>query len=69
MVVLLGIAGWLMQIGWFFYAMLAAVILFCLKQAQALRGPIRPAEASHMFRQHVWVGSAILAGLLGGFLL
>jgi len=69
MVVLLGIAGWLMQIGWLFYGMLAAVSLFCLRQALTLRRPILPAQAFHMFQQHVWVGFAILAGLLGGFLL
>jgi 4-hydroxybenzoate polyprenyltransferase len=69
MMVLLGIAGWLMQIGWLFYGMLAAVSLFCLRQALMLRRPIQPAEALHMFQQHVWVGFTILAGLLGGFLL
>ena len=69
MVILLGIAGWLMQIGWLFYGILTAVGLFCLKQAFSLRQPITPAQAFHMFQQHVWVGFAILAGLLGGFLL
>jgi len=69
MVVLLGVAGWLMQIGWLFYGMLAAVSLFCLRQAFVLRSSILPPQAFHMFRQHVWVGFAILAGLIGGFLL
>jgi 4-hydroxybenzoate polyprenyltransferase len=69
MVVLLGIAGWLMQIGWFFYGMLAVVSLFCFRQSLALRSSIQPAQAFHMFHQHVWVGFAILAGLIGGFLL
>ena len=69
MVTLLGIAGWLTQIGWSFYWMLAAVSLFCLKQAFALRSPVvAPAQAFHMFHQHVWAGTALLAGLLGGFL-
>jgi 4-hydroxybenzoate polyprenyltransferase len=69
MVVLLGVAGWLMQIGWLFYGMLAAVSLFFLRQSLALRSSIQPAQAFHMFHQHVWVGFAILAGLVGGFLL
>ena len=69
MVVLLGITGWLMQIGWFFYGMLAAVTVFCLRQTLALRNSILPQQAFHMFHQHVWVGFAILAGLIGGFLL
>ncbi len=69
MIVLLGIAGWLMEIGWLFYATLAAVSLFCLKQSFTLRSAVSPSEAFHMFRQHVWGGLAILAGLLGGFLL
>jgi len=68
MVVLLGIAGWLMQIGWFFYGVLVTVSLFCLRQSLALRSSIQPAQAFHMFHQHVWVGFAILAGLIGGFL-
>ena len=68
MIVFLGTAGWLMQIGWLFYAILAAVSLFFLKQVLSLRSPIEPAQAFHMFQQHVWVGVAILAGLLGGFL-
>jgi 4-hydroxybenzoate polyprenyltransferase len=69
MVVLLGLAGWLTQIGWFFYGVLAGVSLFCATQALKLRNADAPLPAFDMFRQHVWVGTALLAGLLGGFLL
>jgi 4-hydroxybenzoate polyprenyltransferase len=69
MVVLLGLAGWLTQIGWFFYGVLAGVSLFCAAQALKLRNADAPLPAFDMFRQHVWVGTALLAGLLGGFLL
>jgi 4-hydroxybenzoate polyprenyltransferase len=69
MVTLLGIAGWLTQIGWFFYGMLASVSLFCIKQALALRKPLEPSQAFRMFQQHVWIGTALLAGLIGGFVL
>lgn len=69
MVALVGIAGWLMQIGWFFYGTLAAVSLFCFRQAVILRRPVSPAQAFSMFQQHVWIGVALLAGLIGGFVL
>lgn len=68
MVALLGLAGWLTQIGWFFYAVLAGVNLYCATQALKLRNPVAPLPAFDMFRRHVWVGSAILVGLIGGFL-
>lgn len=68
MLTFLGIAGWLMQIGWFFYWILAAVGLFCLKQTLALRSPVAPPQAFRMFHQQGWAGTALLAGLLGGFL-
>lgn len=69
MVALVGIAGWLMQIGWFFYGTLAAVSLFCFRQAVMLRSPVSPTQAFSMFQQHVWIGAALLAGLIGGFVL
>jgi 4-hydroxybenzoate polyprenyltransferase len=58
-----------MQIGWFFYWTLAAVSLFCFRQAVILRRPVSPAQAFSMFQQHVWIGVALLAGLIGGFVL
>ena len=67
MLLLLAIAGWLAQVGWLFYGVLAAVGLFCLRQSLLLKRRIPPREAFHLFQQHVWVGTAILAGLIGGF--
>jgi 4-hydroxybenzoate polyprenyltransferase len=69
MVMLLGMAGWLAETGWVFYGVLAAVNLFCLRQALALRSSVSPSQAFRMFQQHVWVGTALLAGLIGGFAL
>ena len=69
MMLLLGIAGWLAGIGRPFYVVLAAVSLFYLRQALALRSPVTAAQAFHMFHQHAWIGTALLAGLLSGFLL
>ncbi len=66
-IALLGLAGWLLQIGWLFYGVLAAVSLFCTGQALKIRKSIAPSEAFRMFHQHVWVGAAILAGMIGGF--
>ena len=68
MLMLLGIAGWLARTGWIFYAVLAGAGLFCARQVVDLRQPIEPARAFRMFQEHVWLGSAILVGLLAGFL-
>lgn len=67
-VALLGIAGWLTHTGWFFYGILAAVGLFYAKQTVRLTRPVTPAEAFRMFQEHAWMGTALLAGLIGGFL-
>ena len=69
MLLLLGLAAWRTGIGQMFYVMLGGVGLFCSKQAMELRTPVSPARAFRLFHQHVWVGTAVLAGALCGFLL
>ena len=69
MLLLLGMAGWIAQIGWIYYGVLAAAGLYCAKQVVELRKPVQPARAFHMFHEHVWLGSAILVGSIAGFLL
>ena len=69
MLMLLGIAGWITEIGWIFYGVLAAVGLYSVKQVVELKSPVEPARAFGMFHEHVWLGSAVLIGLIGGFLL
>ena len=69
MLMLLGIAGWIAEIGWIFYGVLAAVGLYSVKQVVELKSPVEPARAFGMFHEHVWLGSAVLIGLIGGFLL
>lgn len=69
MLLLLSIAGWLTQVGWFYYLVLIAVGFFCVWQVRRLRHTISASFALSMFQQHVWVGTAVLGGLLGGFLL
>lgn len=68
MMLLLGIAGWLVQIRWPYYVALLGVGLFLFFQTVQLRKPIEPAVAFNMFRAHTWVGIAVLAGLLAGFI-
>jgi 4-hydroxybenzoate polyprenyltransferase len=68
MLILLGIAGWIAEIGWIFYGVLAAVGLYGVKQVVELKSPVEPARAFRMFHEHVWLGSAILIGLIAGFL-
>ena len=70
MLCLLGIAGMISGIGWLFYGTLAGVGLFGFKQTAILKSrKVEPAQAFRLFQQHVWIGTAILAGLLFGFVL
>ncbi|TKS57846.1 MAG: 4-hydroxybenzoate octaprenyltransferase [Nitrospira sp.] len=68
MLVLLSAAGWMAQIGWAYYVMLLGVGLFFSVQIGHLRRPVDPSQAFAMFQAQVWVGVAVLAGLLAGFL-
>ena len=68
MLAFLTTAGWLAQLRWPYYAALLGVAVFFLLQIGQLRKPITPTHAFDMFRNHVWVGVAILAGLLAGVL-
>lgn len=69
MLLLLGLAGRLADIGWIYYAALAAIGVWCLRQALQLRHTVTTPAAFHMFRQHVWVGTAVFIGMIAGFLL
>jgi 4-hydroxybenzoate polyprenyltransferase len=68
MILCLGVAGWLSGIGMVFYGVLAAVCGFASQQTLTLRRDVSPALAFSMFRQHTWIGWAILAGIWAGFL-
>jgi 4-hydroxybenzoate polyprenyltransferase len=68
MLLLLCAAGWLAGIGWPYYATLLGLALFFMAQVGRLRRPISPSQAFGMFRAHVWVGAAVLVGLLAGLL-
>ncbi|BFU92880.1 MAG: 4-hydroxybenzoate octaprenyltransferase [Nitrospira sp.] len=68
MLTFLTVAGWFAQLRWPYYAVLLGVSIFFLLQIGRLRRPITPTHAFEMFRNHVWVGVAILAGLLAGVL-
>lgn len=68
MLLLLALAGRAMGAGAAYYGVLAAVGGFFSQQTWRLRSPVPPGLAFGMFKQHVWVGTAILAGLWLGFL-
>ncbi len=68
MLLLLSAAGWLVRISWPYYVTLLGLALFFVFQTKQLRSPIDPPQAFAMFRAHVWVGVAVLAGLLAGLL-
>ena len=67
MLLLLNLAGWLTQVGWPYYVVLLAVGFFCVWQVLLLRHNTSASTALSMFQQHVWIGTAVLGGLLGGF--
>ncbi|TLY24802.1 MAG: 4-hydroxybenzoate octaprenyltransferase, partial [Nitrospirae bacterium] len=69
MLLLLGLAGWFAHIGWIYYAALAAIGVWCLRQALQLRQTVPAPTAFYMFSQHVWVGAAVFFGMVAGFLL
>ena len=68
MLAFLTAAGWFAQLGWPYYAALLGVAVFFLFQIGQLRRPMTPTHAFDMFRKHVWVGIAILVGILAGVL-
>jgi len=68
MLTFLTTAGWLAELRWPYYVVLSGVAVFFLLQISQLRRPITPTHAFAMFRAHVWVGVAILVGLLAGVL-
>ncbi len=68
MLVLLGLAGWWTGLGPVFYGVLAAVGGFVSQQVVRIRGPVNPELAFTLFKQHIWVGWAILLGIWIGFL-
>jgi 4-hydroxybenzoate polyprenyltransferase len=69
MLLLLGFAGWLAHIGWIYYGALAAIGLWCMRQALQLRKTVPAPTAFHMFQQHVWIGAVVFIGMVAGFLL
>lgn len=68
MILCLGWAGWLSGIGLVSYGGLAAVCGFASQHVLKLRHEVPSALAFSMFRQHVWIGWAILASFWAGFL-
>lgn len=68
MLVLVGASGWLAGLGPAFYAMLAVTALTMGRQVFLLRSTVPPSLALALFKQHVWIGGAILAGVWSGAL-
>jgi 4-hydroxybenzoate polyprenyltransferase len=54
MLLLLGLAGWLARIGWIYYAALAAIGVWCLRQSLQLRHQAPPCF-SNMYATAVFV--------------
>lgn len=60
---LLATAGWVTQLNWAFYGVLAGVAGLMSWQVRRLRGGVSPAEALAMFQHHAGVGLVILGGI------
>ena len=63
MMVCLGLTGWQMELGLVFFGVLMATSGFLSQQVLKLRHEVSPAQSFSMFKQHVWVGVAILMGI------
>lgn len=67
MLILLGVTGWLTGLNVGFYGMLALIAGFSGQQVVTLHKPLSQNQAFMLFKQHVWVGWGILAGIWLGF--
>ncbi len=67
MLLLLTAAGIQTGIGRPYFLVLSAVGVFFAMQTGRLRGAVTPSQAFRMFQAHVWVGLAIFAGMIAGF--
>ncbi len=67
MVGCLAYSGILLSLSTGFYVTLIGVLAFLLWQAWTLRGAVPRGRAFSLFKQHVWVGWAVLGGYVIGF--
>ena len=65
--IFLGTAGWMMSLGSFFYGGLGGIWIFFGYQSMKLTKKQSPDYYFTMFKQHVWVGLAILLAFWIGF--
>jgi len=63
MLVCLGAAGWILKLAPIFYVVLILTGGFLIQQIVRLRKEVSPTESFALFKQHVWVGLAILGGI------
>ena len=66
---MIGATGWLTGLGPAFYVMLTGAAWTMSRQVRLLRGPVSQPIAFALFKQHVWIGMAILVGIWAGVLL
>lgn len=65
---LVALAGWWLGLGPLFYGVLPAVAGFLIRQVLRLRSHVQSELAFTLFKQHIWVGWAILGGIWLGCL-
>ena len=67
MLLLLGLAGWLVGLGAVYYGFLAGLAGFLAQQIRSVKRGVAPPQAFALFRQHVWVGWIVLLATWAGF--
>lgn len=65
---LLCASGWVAGLGPVFYVLLGWTAWTMSRQVRLLRGTVLPSQAFALFKQHVWIGAAILVGIWAGAL-
>lgn len=69
MVAVLGLVGLATGLAWPFYVTLLLTGVLFAWQVRRIKLPVAPAQAFTLFKQHVWAGALILAGIWSGVLL
>lgn len=69
MTALLALVGAAMSLAFPYYVSLALALGLFAAQARRIKGGVSQGQAFAMFKQHVWVGALILAGIWSGVIL
>lgn len=63
MLICLGVTGWILELGSLFYVVLFLAGASLAHQVYRVCQEVSPNESFALFKQHVWIGVAILGGI------